>query len=248
MTTVLVHGMPETAQIWDPLRAVLGRKSMALELPGFGSPRPAGFTSTKDAYAQWLGDTLTDFPGPIDVVGHDLGALLAMRVASSLHVPVRSWVVDVANIFHPDFVWPERVHRLQTPGVGEEMMRTAREAAPNDPASTSARLEGHGVPSDLARMIGARHDDVMSQSILDFYRSAVPNVGTGWWRDIKGPTGGRGLVLLLPDPPEAEAMSLEVASRLGADTARLDGLNHCWMAQAPDVVAAVLERFWASFQ
>jgi len=86
----------------------------------------------------------------------------------------------------------------------------------------------------------------MSQSILDFYRSAVPNVSAGWWDDITGPAPSRGLVLLLPDPPEEEGMSIEVAKRLGAETVRLDGLNHCWMAEAPEIVGPVLERFWAS--
>ena len=37
-------------------------------------------------------------------------------------------------------------------------------------------------------------------------------------------------------------MSLEVAARLGADTARLHNLNHRWMAEAPEVVAPVFER------
>jgi pimeloyl-ACP methyl ester carboxylesterase len=101
MTIAFVHGMPETAQIWDPLRAVLGGDSTALALPGFGAHLPAGFTATKDAYAQWLGDQLREFAAPIDVVGHDLGALLTMRVVSSFDIPLRSWAVDVANIFHP---------------------------------------------------------------------------------------------------------------------------------------------------
>ena len=246
MTTVFVHGMPETAQIWDPLRAVLNRDSIALALPGFGTPRPAGFTATKDAYAEWLGDKLSKLATPIDVVGHDLGALLTMRVVSSFDPRLRSWAVDVANIFHPDFVWPDRVQQLQTPGIGEEMMKIAEEADVDDPASTEARLEAHGVPSELARTIGAQHDEVMSKCILDFYRSAVPNVSAGWWRDIGRLTTARGLVLLLPDPPEHEALSVDVTRRLGADTARLDGLNHCWMAEAPDIVAPVLEHFWAS--
>jgi len=183
---------------------------------------------------------------PVDVVGHDLGALLTMRVVSGLDVPLRSWAADVANIFHPRFAWPERVHNLQTLGVGEEMLRIAREVDPDDPRSTASRLFGGGVPRDLARVIGRAHDQAMSQSILDFYRAAVPNVSAGWWDEIRGPTRSRGLVLLLPDPPEEEAMSLQVAERLGAETARLDDLNHCWMAEAPEVVAPVLERFWAS--
>jgi hypothetical protein len=86
----------------------------------------------------------------------------------------------------------------------------------------------------------------MSASILDFYRSAVPNVAADWWKDVAGSTRPRGLVLLAPDPPEVRARALEVAARLGAETASLGDLNHAWMAEAPDVVAPILERFWSS--
>jgi pimeloyl-ACP methyl ester carboxylesterase len=246
MTVVFVHGLPETSEIWSPLREILDRDSVAVALPGFGTAGPEGFKATKDAYADWLAEILNRFNDPVDVVGHDVGALLTMRVASGLDAPLRSWTVDVAEIFHPRFAWPERVQNLQTPGVGEEMLRIAREVDADDPQSTASRLIGAGVPRELARVIGAAHDEVMSRSILDFYRSAAPNVAAGWWNDIMGPTRSRGLVLLLPDPPEIEAMSLTVAERLGAETARLDDLNHCWMAEAPEVVAPVLERFWAS--
>jgi len=246
MTIVFVHGLLETCEVWTPLRKALDRDTVAVALPGFGTARPDGFRGTKDAYAEWLGETLSRVEQPIDVVGHDVGALLTMRVASAFDVPLRSWVVDVANIFHPRFAWPERVHKLQTQGVGEEMLKTSREADPDDPKSTTSRLVRAGVPRDLARVIGRAHDEVMSRSILDFYRSAVPNVSAGWWEDIKAPTQSRGLVLLLPDPPEDEAMSMEVAERLGAQKARLKDLNHCWMAEAPKVVAPVLERFWSS--
>lgn len=246
MTVVLVHGLPETKEIWRPLRKTLDRDSVAVALPGFGTARPDGFTATKDAYADWLGETLNRVDRPVDVVGHDVGALLTMRVASALDVPLRSWTVDVADIFHPRFAWPERMRNLQTPGVGEEMLKTAREVDPDDPQSTASRLVGAGVPPDLAREIATAHDEVMSQSILDFYRSAAPNVSAGWWEEITGPPRSKGLVLLLPDPPEVEAMSLDVAEWLGAETERLDDLNHCWMAEAPDLVATVLEHFWSS--
>jgi pimeloyl-ACP methyl ester carboxylesterase len=246
VTVVLVHGLPETREIWEPLREILDRDSVAVALPGFRTDRPDGFNASKDAYADWLGERLSRIDQPVDVVGHDLGALLTMRVASALDVPLRSWVVDVADIFHPRFAWPERVRNLQTPGVGEEMLKTAREADPDDPQSTASRLIGAGVPRELATKIGEAHDEVMSQSILDFYRSAAPNVAAGWWDEIAGPARARGLVLLLPDPAEVEAMALEVAERLGAETARLEGLRHCWMAEAPELVASVLRRFWSS--
>jgi pimeloyl-ACP methyl ester carboxylesterase len=246
VAAVFVHGFPETSRIWNSLRRILGRGSVALALPGFGTPRPAGFTATKDAYAEWLADALDRIEQPIDLVGHDVGALLSLRVATAFDVPLRSFVVDVAPIFHPEFAWPERVHRLQTPGVGEELLKSTREADPEDPDSTAGRLARVGVPIDDAKAMGEAHDETMSRSILDFYRSAVPNVAADWWKDVEGPTRSRGLVLLLPDPPEEEAMSLELAQRLGAQTARLDNLNHCWMAEAPEVVAAVLQRFWSA--
>jgi pimeloyl-ACP methyl ester carboxylesterase len=71
-TPVLVHGLPETSRIWDSLRRVLGR-AIALALPGFGTPRPAGFTATKDAYAEWLANALGEIEEPIDLVGTTWG-------------------------------------------------------------------------------------------------------------------------------------------------------------------------------
>ena len=245
---VLVHGLPETAEIWAPLQACLERETSAVGLPGFGNPRPSSFSGTKDAYAEWLAETLSRFAAPVDVVAHDIGALITMRVASAFDVPLRSFAVDVAPIFHPRFSWPQRTRDLQTPGLGEKLEEEARRADPADPRSHVSRLSAAGVPRDLARTIGACHDEEMSRSILGFYRSAVPNVAADWWDEAAGARRTRGLVLLLPDPPEEEAMSFEVAERLGAETARLDGLNHCWMAEAPDRTAAVLERFWATLE
>jgi pimeloyl-ACP methyl ester carboxylesterase len=248
MPVLLVHGFPETSKVWKPLLDVLDRDVVTTEIPGLGTPRPDGFTASKDAYAEWLAEELRRLDGPVDVVGHDIGALLTMRVASAFDVALHSWTVDAPNIFHPSFVWPERMQQLQTPGVGEKMLETERTVPPEDPRSTASGLVGAGVPPELAMEIASAHDEAMSRSILDFYRSAQPNVSVGWWEQITGPARSPGLVLLLPDPPEEEAMSLQVADYLGAETAPLDGLDHCWMAQAPDVVAEVLERFWSSLE
>lgn len=52
MTIVFVHGYPETKDIWDPLRASIGRESIAVSLPSYGNAPPDGFIGTKDAYAE----------------------------------------------------------------------------------------------------------------------------------------------------------------------------------------------------
>ena len=246
MTAAFVHGVPETSAIWTGVRALLDAPSVAVALPGFGTPRPAGFTATKDAYASWLASELDRLDGPIDLVGHDWGALLTMRVATAFDVPLRSWAVDVAPNFHPDFAWHPRAQVLQAPGEGERAMRATLDAPPGSPEHIAERLDGAGVPRPLAEEIAAAHDETMARSILDLYRSAVPNVAIDWWRDVTGPTKAPGLVLLLLDPPEDEALSLDVARRLGATTERMGDLEHCWMAQDPEATVAVLRRFWES--
>jgi len=54
LTVILVHGPPETSDIWRPLRETLHRDAVAVALPRFGIARPDGFAGTKDAYAEWL--------------------------------------------------------------------------------------------------------------------------------------------------------------------------------------------------
>src|SRR5207249_3277115 len=55
MPAVFVHGNPETAAVWDGVRAKLSRQdTIAVALPGFGCPRPEGFGATKEEYVDWL--------------------------------------------------------------------------------------------------------------------------------------------------------------------------------------------------
>ena len=71
MTAVFVHGVPETAALWDPLVAALERDdTVQLALPAFGNPLPDGFEPTMHRYAEWLAAELERFD-EVDLVGHD---------------------------------------------------------------------------------------------------------------------------------------------------------------------------------
>ena len=84
MPAVLVHGVPETAEVWDPLRGELARDDVvALRLPGFGCPWPDGFGATKEEYAAWLVAEVAALDGPVDLVGHDWGGGLVNRLVST---------------------------------------------------------------------------------------------------------------------------------------------------------------------
>ena len=110
---VALHGNPETPVIWEPLIAELGRlnpdrRVITPQLPGFGCVAPAGFGATKEEYAAWFAATLDMIVaehGPVDLLGHDWGGGIAMRVVATHPHLVRSWTSDVLGLFHADYVW-----------------------------------------------------------------------------------------------------------------------------------------------
>jgi pimeloyl-ACP methyl ester carboxylesterase len=246
MTVVFVHGVPETSALWNGVRANLDGDALALDLPGFGTPRPAGFGATKDEYARWLADALRGLDGPVDLVGHDWGAGLVLRVVTAQDVRVRSWAVDVAAVFHRDYVWHDMAQVWQTPGLGEERMAATLAAGPD---ARGGFLRAAGAPEADAAVIAAAFDETMAGCILDLYRSAVPNPYADWGRELSRPAPAPGLVLQpTGDVYDDPATSGEVAARLGARTARLDGLGHWWMLQDPEAGAEALRSFWRSLR
>lgn len=240
---VFVHGVPETAELWDRLRSEVDAESVALSLPGFGCERPTGFAATKDAYADWLGGELKRFDEPVDLVGHDWGAGLTLRIATKDGGNLRSWVADVANIAHPDYVWHQFAQTWQTPGEGEASFQDQL----GIPSETRAALfESFGMPRADALTMTSAFDRTMADCILSLYRSAVPNPYHHWGGEF-GPTRATGLVLVATaDPFGDEQMATDVAEMLGARVARLEGLGHWWPVQDPRAAADVLKRFWAS--
>jgi pimeloyl-ACP methyl ester carboxylesterase len=112
----------DTTRVWSPLRAQLGRDDVtALALPGFGNRAPAGFPAAKEAYIEWLQRELAAIRGPIDLVGHDWGALLVVRAVSLEPGRVRTWAAGGAPL-DPEYVWHAAAQRWQTPEVGEQVM------------------------------------------------------------------------------------------------------------------------------
>src|SRR3954454_5726850 len=195
MPAVLVHGVPETPAIWKGLRSHLSRSDIVTpQFPGFGCPKPGGFGATKEEYVAWLVGELEALGTgePIDLVGHDWGGGLVVRVVSTRPDLVRSWVTDAAGIGDVNFEWHDFAKIWQTPGEGEKFFEEQNAA----PAEQRAGIfEMFGVPHDEAlAMATEAGTDTMSECILALYRSAV-GIGEEWgpdFRDIPAP----GLVIV----------------------------------------------------
>ena len=241
MPAVFIHGVPDTFHLWDGVRSHLARTDIvALALPGFASPLPQGFQSTKEEYIDWIIGQLEQQGEPVDLVGHDWGCLLTVRVASIRPDLVRTWAAGSGPV-NRDYEWHELAKVFQTPGVGERWMEEL------DKGEFALRMEGAGFPVDLAISTAERMDATMKASILRLYRSAI-HVGKDWEPDL-GKMVVPGLVFWgVTDP----FCPITFADRLGKDT-KASGVLHLdcghWTPiQKPAEVARALEQHWATAQ
>lgn len=245
MPVVLLHGVPETPALWDPLRAELERTDVLTPaMPGFGRPLPEGFAATKESYVAWLVGELeaAQGAGPVDLVGHDWGGLLVVRLVSTRPDLVRSWVTDAAGGGSGSFRWHALARIWQTPGAGEAWVA---DALARPAAERAAWFVDAGVPADDALRMAGWLDATMGAAILTLYRSAV-DLGEEWspgFRNVAAP----GLALVPSDDPFAREDRARVgAKQAGAAVGELPGLGHWWMLQDPPRSAAALRDFWAT--
>ena len=240
MTAILVHGVPETTAVWQPLVDHLDRSDVVLlGLPGFGSALPDGFVPTKEGYAGWLAHELTRFD-QVDLVTHDWGAILALRVLADQPANVRSWVSDMGDL-GPDFEWHDTARTWQTPVEGEAFIDGMVGASVADRA---ALLMAVGVPEDGATTMAEGFDATMGAAILTLYRSAI-DIGDEWGPGIDSIRGPGLLVESVQDPFRSPERVRRLADRTGASVATLPDAGHFWMLESPAEVAEILAGFWA---
>ncbi len=219
---VFLHGVPETAVIWNKVRAAIDQESVALELPGFGCPRPDDFGATKDDYVRWLLGELDGIDGPIDLVGHDWGAGLTYRVATAHGDRLHSWVADIGNIAHPDYEWHDFAKLWQTPGEGETFMEGMVSAPASDRA---ALLNATGVPELGALPMAEAFDATMAAAILTLYRSST-DIGNEWGPGIDSIRGPGLLLESMQDPFRNADRVRRLADRTGAEVVQLPDEGH----------------------
>lgn len=232
---VLVHGVPCTARMWEPLRAQLRRPDvLALSLPGFGSPLPEGFACTKEAYLDWVLAELDRLPAPIDLVGHDWGAIFVLQAAARRPGRVRTWAAGSATIDR-EYVWHRLALAWQTPGRGEEVMERMV------PERVAATFMAEGIPQAQAHREAACVDATMKAAILRLYRSAAD---VEQWDEGALPRPP-GLVFWGEDDPYVSGRFADrLAARTGAHLLKLAGVGHWVPQQRPRELAMALEAQW----
>jgi pimeloyl-ACP methyl ester carboxylesterase len=237
MPAIFVHGVLETGRIWNELVAFLGREdTIVLDLPGFGRALPPAFDPTMDGYAAWLADEIATHDD-VDLVGHDWGGYLVLRVMTARPSNVRSWAVDSGDL-SPSFVWHDSAQAWQAE-TGDRLATWLQHSTIDERARM---LEGVGVPVRAARSIAAAIDATMTRATLSLYRSAT-EIGVTWGQDISR-IESRGLCVHARHDPYRSADSISrLAARVGAEVCTLDA-GHFWMLDQPHEAAERLEQFW----
>jgi hypothetical protein len=241
MTVVLVHGVPDTTALWSRLIPHLGDRAIVTHaLPGFGVDAPTGFGGTRDDQVDHLIAAIERVGAPVDLVGHDWGALLVQRVAA-LRPDLLRTLAFGSGPLDDAYVWHETAQAWQTPEVGEAFMDGVLALSP---AERTAILEAGGADPDLAAEQAAAWDRRMSDAILTLYRSAIDPGSV--WHQLDAPVGCPTLVLWggadTYAPPEFGA---RVADRIGADLVVFDGCPHWWPWSRAEEVADLLTACWS---
>ena len=245
MAVFFIHGVPNTSAMWTPLIRKLGLADtpvFAPDLPGFGTDWPEHFVPSKEGYADWLlkqiEDAVEASGGPLDLVGHDWGALFTLRVASTRPDLVRSWAVANA-VIQPGYTWHTAARRWQTPVIGEVYMAVTLRPL------LAAGLKQAGLPANLAQAEARHWDSVMKRSILSLYRSA--KTMTSDWHDRLDLLPAKGLVLWgALDPYINVSYARQFCQTRNVPLFVEPGAGHWLIAEKPDVVSEQLKQHWSA--
>src|SRR6201997_3187635 len=127
---VLIHGLATTARIWSAVTPALvqSRRVVTLDLPGFGASAPAGpgFELPRVAERIARGVAARGVHAPFDLVGHSLGAAVALTLASARPRLVRRLVLVAPAGLMP-VPWPASV---LLPAVAPGLHAARRAVAP----------------------------------------------------------------------------------------------------------------------
>ncbi len=239
MTVVFVHGVPNTAAVWDPVRSLLpDRDTIALQLPGFGSDPPAGFSGTRYAYRDWLIDQLEAMNGPVEIVGHDQGSVISQGVILARPDLVNTWVLG-GGVCAADFLWHRQARIWQNTGLGEQW----RDQFLGIDVNTRAEmLAGAGIPRIDAAGVAAAMDRRMFDHILPLYRSEPYLEDWAFDPTSEYPPG---LVLWgSEDLYQAPEFGRSAAAAAGARFHQF-ACGHWWQVERPEEVAAELADHWS---
>ncbi|HET9326999.1 MAG TPA: alpha/beta hydrolase [Candidatus Eisenbacteria bacterium] len=232
-TVVMVHGLGSQMQHWLPTARILARhhRVVLVELPGHGlSPMPAPFSLEQAAAT--LDEAIRDATdGPVVLVGHSVGGLVAAKEAL-LHPERVRGLVLIETALKPQI--PPGPREVMLARLDHDYDRLIHEAYLSFGRDS---LQGERLYAEVARM-----EPIMVKSWI---RLALFADLAGQMRKLLPPM----LAVLAPHSWEAKETWPQVAKALGYDgvprvePVRVENAGHFLMLDQPQTLAEHIARF-----
>lgn len=244
---VLLHGRGHAAAMWFSYLTALarGRRVVALDLPGFGlSTAPEGRLRTAEDGVRFFTEPVEELLremklGPVAVVGHSLGGLVAVELALRGKVPV------------------ERLVLMDAMGLGPEMTPLARaffRAGPERVARTLGRnLFDRLLPppeTPLGRRLGALGYELLAvpggrPRAAKAFDTLVPLMGGVFHRRERLASVKQPVLLVWGEKEDTLPVSLAVEAAKHLPEVRLLRVvaGHSPHLERPEVVLPALKAF-----
>lgn len=258
--TLLLHGVPETRAMWEPLAAELVRDRVVIapDLKGLGESEDRGPYDIPTLVRELAALALHEVDGRVDVVGHDWGGSLALALALARPDLVRRLVVINAPYRHIDFTHAWHIPLFALPVVPDLIFAAGGRGLVN------WMLEhGSKQPIDAERReryVDAYADRAHVSAMLAYYRASVRGALARAGRTVARRIGGGDALPARPRAARPEqtlviwgvedpALPLPVGEAVVRDlgpSARLvtlPGVGHFTVDEAPERVIELVATF-----
>lgn len=232
---LLVHGAGMDRTVWNLQTRHLahhGYAPLAVDLPGHGNTDGPLITSVPDM-AAWVGDLLDALDwGPVRLVGHSMGALIAMEVAAARSDVERVVLMGAAMAMpvHPDLLGAAERNELLAPELMTAWGHGSRSHMVGNPTPGLWMVGGGQALLERAAP-GVIANDL---SACNAYEAG--DVASRIECPVTVMVGSADRMT----PPKAAAAL--VAGFSDVEVVHLDGVGHTMMSEAPDAVRPALMK------
>ena len=240
---LLLHGNPDSADLWDGVLSVLAprHRCLAPDLPGFArSEIPAGFDFRLPAMAAFVDRLLAelDVEGPVDLAVHDFGGPYGLAWAVE-HPAKVGRIAVLSALFSSRLRWHFWARVWRTPVLGELAMALMNRRL----FAFELRRGSRRLPRGHVERAWARVTPAAKAMVLELYRATDPESFRGWEERLAALAAERPVKVLWGrrDPYLDPAL----ARTFGTDDVEIfDDAGHWLPVEEP---AAVAERLVAFF-
>lgn len=247
-TVLFLHGLTGVAEVWEPTVSKLAtsRRYVALDQRGHGqSPRDESLDYSAPAFLKDTLEVISDLGGRVHLVGHSMGARIALLAAARQPDRLRSTtIVDIG---------PEASVKNISDTVAGLARRPARFADRTEALASGFRSRTPTATDEaifLARLQERADGSLTWRSSAEVLSECVSRQRSRnyWadWRSIQGPA-------MFVHGGASTEVSTAIADRMRESNSRvrferIPGVGHNVPLIAPDVLAALLQDFWRSLE